>query len=266
MRRLSPLQPRPSSLQAGRRRVLSPSPESLEGRLVLSTISMGPFSALADTRVPSDHVGDGAHDLVDAYSRTQYINGVANIATWEPAPANAPASAQGLTPLTSAHPLSSLPFLHSNPGAKATLFLDFNGHYEAVWGAWSNITTPVYDIDGDAARRSATVSCRTSSDVGSGAPRITPRSTSTSPRSSRPCSPGCAANPADKVAQGRHRRDVGLDGSSWGGYSLHQFVHQLHSQRLVRLRRGCTTHPYWIGDTISHEAGPRLRPGAPKHL
>src|SRR6185312_7988109 len=47
------------------------------------------------------------------------------------------------------HPLASIPALHSNPDAKATLFLDFDGNYQATWGAYSNITTPVYDIDGD---------------------------------------------------------------------------------------------------------------------
>ncbi len=48
------------------------------------------------------------------------------------------------------NPLSSLPQLHSNAGATAKLFLDFNGNYEATWGSWSNATTPVYDQDGDA--------------------------------------------------------------------------------------------------------------------
>ena len=48
------------------------------------------------------------------------------------------------------NPLSSLPQLHSNAGATAKLFLDFNGNFEATWGSWSNATTPVYDQDGDA--------------------------------------------------------------------------------------------------------------------
>jgi hypothetical protein len=48
------------------------------------------------------------------------------------------------------NPLSSLPQLSSNPGASAKLFLDFNGHFQASWGSWSNATTPVYDTDGDA--------------------------------------------------------------------------------------------------------------------
>lgn len=46
-------------------------------------------------------------------------------------------------------PLSSLPQLHSNPGASAKLFLDFDGHFEAFWGGKSNVTTPAFDQDGD---------------------------------------------------------------------------------------------------------------------
>ncbi len=49
------------------------------------------------------------------------------------------------------HPLSALPVLDSLPGAAATLYLDFDGHFESRWGSYSNITTPVFDTDGDAA-------------------------------------------------------------------------------------------------------------------
>lgn len=48
-----------------------------------------------------------------------------------------------------AGPLSSLPALHSNPGASAKLFLDFDGHHESIWGSWSNVNTPAFDQDGD---------------------------------------------------------------------------------------------------------------------
>lgn len=43
----------------------------------------------------------------------------------------------------------AVPAYSSNPGAAATLYLDFNGHFEAKWGNYSNIVTPVYDLDGD---------------------------------------------------------------------------------------------------------------------
>ncbi|MEO8271364.1 MAG: hypothetical protein ABI557_16700, partial [Aureliella sp.] len=51
--------------------------------------------------------------------------------------------------LMAAHPLSSIPVLNSNASAVAALYLDFNGHFEATWGSYSNVTTPVFDIDGD---------------------------------------------------------------------------------------------------------------------
>jgi len=47
------------------------------------------------------------------------------------------------------NPISSLPQLHSNPVATAKLFLDFNGHFESSWGGRSNVTTPVFDRDGN---------------------------------------------------------------------------------------------------------------------
>lgn len=49
----------------------------------------------------------------------------------------------------SGNPLTSIPVLHSNAGAPATLFLDFDGHFEALSFGVSNVTTPAYDFDGD---------------------------------------------------------------------------------------------------------------------
>jgi|GEM_PF-1695828 len=46
-------------------------------------------------------------------------------------------------------PLSAIPALSSLPSATAKLYLDFNGHTEAIWGEYRNIVTPAYDIDGD---------------------------------------------------------------------------------------------------------------------
>ncbi len=43
--------------------------------------------------------------------------------------------------------LSGVPALNSNPGASATLYLDFDGHFEATWSGYSNVTTPVFDFD-----------------------------------------------------------------------------------------------------------------------
>jgi hypothetical protein len=45
--------------------------------------------------------------------------------------------------------LATLPLLSSDPAATAKLFLDFDGNFEAVWGAYSNVSTPAFDTDGN---------------------------------------------------------------------------------------------------------------------
>jgi len=47
------------------------------------------------------------------------------------------------------HPLSTIPQLSSLVSAAATLYLDFNGHFDANWGGYANVTTPPFDQDGD---------------------------------------------------------------------------------------------------------------------
>ena len=48
------------------------------------------------------------------------------------------------------HTLSEMPALHSNSGAVAKLFLDFDGAGSMSWGGKSVPVTPAYDQDGDA--------------------------------------------------------------------------------------------------------------------
>lgn len=62
--------------------------------------------------------------------------------------------AHGLTVLGS--PLSSIPALNSNPGAGATLYLDFNGDGAQTWGSYNVPVTAAYDSDGDTSSFSAT--------------------------------------------------------------------------------------------------------------
>lgn len=45
--------------------------------------------------------------------------------------------------------IPAVPAYSSNPGAAATVYLDFNGHFEAQWGDYSNATTPVFSMDAD---------------------------------------------------------------------------------------------------------------------
>jgi hypothetical protein len=89
-----------------------------------------------------------------AFNRTvtHLINGVQHQFTWDAAP-EAAISDPVLAPATMSadlHALNAIPALNSNVSAAASIYLDFNGHFQSSWGAWSNITTPVYDFDGDA--------------------------------------------------------------------------------------------------------------------
>jgi hypothetical protein len=49
-----------------------------------------------------------------------------------------------------------VPAYSSLPGAPATIYLDFNGHFDSQWGSYSNVDTPAYDIDGDPSGFNAT--------------------------------------------------------------------------------------------------------------
>jgi hypothetical protein len=49
-----------------------------------------------------------------------------------------------------------VPQLSSRPGAAATIYLDFDGHVQASWGTFTNITSPAYDRDGNATWFNAT--------------------------------------------------------------------------------------------------------------
>lgn len=62
----------------------------------------------------------------------------------------AQASTTGSGSLSPSSPLSALPQLSSNSGARVKLYLDFNGNFEATWGSYRNVTTRVFDQDGDA--------------------------------------------------------------------------------------------------------------------
>lgn len=51
--------------------------------------------------------------------------------------------------VAASYPLSSVPRLNSNPGAKAQLFLDFDGDIATRWGVYRVTATPAFDRDGD---------------------------------------------------------------------------------------------------------------------
>lgn len=60
-----------------------------------------------------------------------------------PGETTAPAVAGSLFPLT------SLPSLNSLPGARATLYLDFDGYQVDRWGGYTNVSAGVFDRDGN---------------------------------------------------------------------------------------------------------------------
>lgn len=62
---------------------------------------------------------------------------------------SAPVSSGTSGPALASIPVSLVPAYSSLPGAVDTLYLDFNGHFEATWGSYSNLTTPAYSIDTD---------------------------------------------------------------------------------------------------------------------
>jgi hypothetical protein len=45
--------------------------------------------------------------------------------------------------------MATVPIYHSLPEAPAAVYLDFDGHFEPVWGSYRDVNTPVYDSDGD---------------------------------------------------------------------------------------------------------------------
>ncbi|MEX2142716.1 MAG: Calx-beta domain-containing protein [Pirellulales bacterium] len=52
--------------------------------------------------------------------------------------------------------MATVPIYHSLPEAPAALYLDFDGHFERVWGSYSDVDTPVYDSDREPTIYSAT--------------------------------------------------------------------------------------------------------------
>lgn len=93
-----------------------------------------------------EEVGRSSQIHVQKQSAMESINGSLFELTWDPARAPISSAVQ-FAPAT--FPLSSIPVLNSLVGAYASLYLDFDGNFDSTWGSYSNITTPVFDQDGD---------------------------------------------------------------------------------------------------------------------
>src|SRR5262245_31223369 len=94
-----------------------PAFESLESRFLLCVSGS----------LPAQHAGTALGSFPPAEG---------SLAVGEPAPALTGGQGGATAALT------DVPALNSLPGAAASLYLDFDGHFEAQWGGYSNITTP----------------------------------------------------------------------------------------------------------------------------
>jgi hypothetical protein len=46
-------------------------------------------------------------------------------------------------------PALNVPALSSLPSAPAALYLDFDGHYQSIWGTYRDLRTSALDLDGN---------------------------------------------------------------------------------------------------------------------
>jgi hypothetical protein len=120
--------------------------ESLEGRQLMAADLQLAATPLVD--FTSELVLDHVADLV-----ANHDDELPHIGTYPRIPESAVTAASetlvgGLAAALA--PLTSIPALNSLAGAAASLYLDFNGHFDAVWGSYSNVTTPAFDQDGNA--------------------------------------------------------------------------------------------------------------------
>ncbi|MBL8823668.1 MAG: fibronectin type III domain-containing protein [Planctomycetia bacterium] len=143
------------ALARSRRRSLSLQLEMLEDRWVPAQSTN--IQLLADHVDPSEQLSvsgspedDHARHL-PVTSRMENMGGRLYELTWDPAPAagDGTGGSSGSGSGGALNPLSSIPVLNSFPSATASIYLDFNGHFDAAWGSYRNITTPVFDQDND---------------------------------------------------------------------------------------------------------------------
>ncbi|MEX2172176.1 MAG: hypothetical protein WD851_22845 [Pirellulales bacterium] len=149
-----------------------------------------------------------------------------------------------------------VPALHSLPGAPASVYLDFDGHFEPQWGNYPNITTPVYSIDGDY----STFSERELEEIQLMWARVAEDFapfnidvTTVEPDVLAEGQPMDAANGvALRVAIGGSTMDwFGQQGITGVG-NINAFTNT-HANTVYVFSNNGTTSP--LGDTISHEAG-----------
>src|SRR5262245_9898032 len=164
-----------------------------------------------------------------------------------PAPAASDAMASS-SPTDSGRESNSVPVLNSLPGARAALFLDFNGDFEARWGNAKDITTPPYDQDGDPSSLSASEVENIKKIWAYVAEDFAPfkiNVTTVSP-------PSFDNRKALRVAIGGTGDWIGSPG---GVAFVHSFTNSLSNTVFVFSKNLNNGNPRWTADAASHEAG-----------
>ncbi len=160
--------------------------------------------------------------------------------------------------LLSLSPLDSIPALNSNPGATASLYLDFDGHFQAAWSSYSNITTPAYDIDGDATTFSDAELANIHTIWETVAEDYSPFNINVTTVEPSVLAPGVPSDNANKVAM-RVAIGAGWLGDGYGGIAQYNsFTNSLPNVVYVFTQPGINNAvytPVMFGNVASHEAG-----------
>lgn len=157
--------------------------------------------------------------------------------------------AVGASPLaTGPVPNASIPVLDSLPGAAASLYLDFNGHFEKNWGEFKNITTPPYDQDGNPSTFSS-AEVKSMTDIWKRvAEDFAPFKINVTT-----VDPG---NFNNRVAL---RASIGGDGSWIGPYGgvayVNAFTNYIPNTVFIFSKNLSNGYPKYVSEAVSHESG-----------
>ncbi len=152
---------------------------------------------------------------------------------------------------------AGIPALHSNPGATAAIYLDFDGHFEPTWLSYTNITTPAYDSDGDPTAFGDLDEANIRAIWARAAEDFAPFNidvTTVEPAVLAPGVPSANANKkALRVAIGGNSAD--WYGNGYGGVGAYNSFTNATANVCFVFTNGNGNRATWVGDTASHEAG-----------
>lgn len=214
--------------------------ERLEDRRLMTA---APFSGFAPALLPHDH------------NHSSHVNeGEVAFVVDPPLSADPLAKLASVAATSTLSPLSAIPVLNSKPGAPASLYIDFNGHFEASWSSYGSVTTPVFDNDGDAATFSSEELAFIETVWKVVAEDYAPFNINVTTVEPSVLAPGANASAANKKAL---RIAVGGDGA-WAGSPGGIAQYDSFSNSLPNLAfvfADGSTNPLSTGSAVSHEAG-----------